>query len=64
MSSSGPRLRYRTAADVRAIPNDQWEQWISGVEACPPTAFSAEASCQMTVRYVAAATRRRMEARR
>ena len=60
MSSTGPR--FRTPADVRAIPNDQWERWISGVEACPPTAFSAEAGCQMTVRHLVKATLRRMDA--
>ena len=23
-------LRYRTPADVRAIPNEQWEEWLRG----------------------------------
>lgn len=61
MSSTGPRLRYRTAADVRAIPNQQWERWHrDGVNPLPM--FSAEASCQMALRYAMQAHVRRIEA--
>jgi len=56
-------LLYRTPADVRAIPNEQWERWLRGQEHVSPTAFSSEASCQMALRYVAKAHQRRIEAR-
>lgn len=62
MSSTG--LKYRTPDEIRAIPNDQWERWLNGLEYVAPTAFSSEAKCQMTLRYVVKATRRRMDARK
>ena len=57
MSSTGPR--FRTAEDVRAIPNDQWEAWILGRD-IPWRQFSAERNCQTVLRSVLRATARRM----
>ena len=59
MSSTGPRLRYRTPADIRAIPNGQWEQWVLARDV-PWGAFSAERGCQTVLRLVLRATARRM----
>lgn len=60
MSDTGPRLTYRTPADVRAIPNAQWERWHrDGTNPLP--AFSAEASCQMALRYAMQGHARRIE---
>lgn len=58
MSSNG--LRYRTPADVRAIPNEQWEEWLHG-ETLPFPAFSAAREVQTTLRTLIKATRRRTE---
>lgn len=52
MSVTGPRLRYRTPDDVRAIPNDQWERWICA-RAIPYLEFAAEKRCQQTMRSCA-----------
>ena len=57
MSSTG--LMFRTAADVRAIPNQQWERWIE-TESVPFRAFASERRCQQVLRHVVKATRRRM----
>lgn len=62
MSSSGRRLRYRTPADVRAIPNGQWERWVLEHESFPFSGFSAERAVQKTVRTIFAATSRRVKA--
>lgn len=60
MSSTGPR--FRTPADVRAIPNDQWERWLrdNGV---PFGAFAATFETQKTMRTLIEATRRRIVAK-
>jgi hypothetical protein len=63
MSSTGPRLRYRTAADVRAIPNEQWESWARGDEPFPGVAFSADRWAQRTLREILSATERRLNTR-
>lgn len=56
-----PQRRYRTPAEIRAIPNEQWEAWIRG-NSLPFTAFSASAECQKTLQTIVAATVRRMKA--
>lgn len=61
MSSTGPRFRYRTPADIRSIPNERWEDWLR-TGTLPFQSFLAERSCQMTLRWIVKATRRRMEA--
>lgn len=59
------RLRYRTAIEVRAIPNEQWEQWLATE---PPTvpfpSFAAIAEVQGCMSTIIAATKRRIEAQR
>ena len=53
------RVRYRTAADVRAIPNLQWAEWLrSGT--VPFNEFSPERGCQMAMRTLINAHARRM----
>ena len=61
LSDLSPSKRYRTPAEIRAIPNGQWETWIRGNN-LPFTSFSAAADCQKTLRYVLKATLRRMKA--
>ena len=61
LSDLTPQRRYRTPAEIRAIPNQQWETWIRGNN-LPFTAFSAEAACQKTLQTIIAATLRRMKA--
>lgn len=56
-----PQRRYRTPAEIRAIPNQQWEAWIRGNN-LPFAAFSAAADCQQTLRAILNATLRRMKA--
>lgn len=56
-----PGLRYRTAAEIRAIPNGQWEQWLRA-GTLPFAAFSASAECQKVLRAVLKATQRRLKA--
>lgn len=58
MSSTG--LRFRTPADVRAIPNAQWERWHRE-NVNPLPWFSAERRCQMALRYTMQAHVRRIE---
>lgn len=60
LSDLSPSKRYRTPAEVRAIPNAQWEAWIDGNN-LPFTAFSASADCQEVLRTIIKATLRRME---
>ena len=59
MSGTGPRLRYRTPADIRAIPNERWEDWLR-TGTLPFQVFPAERSCQLTLRWIVKATRRRV----
>jgi len=54
-------ITYRTPADVRAIPNRQWEEWLRE-DAVPFRAFAPAAHCQMALRHVLKATQRRMAA--
>lgn len=53
-------MRYRTPADVRAIPNAQWERWVRGYESFPFSEFSSEWSVQKTVTTILDATERRL----
>ncbi len=59
MSSTG--LLYRTPADVRAIPNAQWERGHRD-RFNPLPMFSAERRCQMALRYTMQAHVRRIAA--
>lgn len=60
MSSTGQR--FRTPADVRAIPNAQWERWhADGTNPFP--LFSADQLTQRCLRHVVKAHLRRIEAR-
>ena len=61
LSDLSPAARYRTPAEIRAIPNEQWEAWIHGNN-LPFTSFSAAAGCQECLRTIVKATVRRMEA--
>lgn len=58
-SSTGQPPKYVTPAEVRAIPNEQWEEWI-GRGYFPITEF--DPSCLKTAATILSATRRRMEA--
>ena len=62
LSDLSPSKRYRTPAEIRAIPNGQWESWIRGNN-LPFTSFSAAADCQECLRTIVKATLRRMDAR-
>ena len=56
-------LRYRTAEQVRAIPNEFWEQWLGTEPVSVPFAqFAATAEVQTCLKHVLNATKRRMEA--
>lgn len=57
MSSTGPT--FRTPADVRAVPNEQWEQWLR-TDAVPFRAFACERWTQRALREVVNATGRRL----
>lgn len=60
VSSTG--LLYRTQADVRAIPNAQWERWhLEGTN--PLSRFSADARTQLCLRHTLKAHARRIGAR-
>lgn len=59
MSSTGPRIIYRTPDDVRAIPNETWERWIAA-RSIPWAAFAAESRTQRTMRWTLHCTARRM----
>ena len=51
--------RYRTANDVRNIPNEQWEHWHhEDVNPCPW--FYPTSEVQMALRYVMQAHLRRI----
>lgn len=54
-----PGLRYRTPAEIRAIPNAQWERWLA-TDGVPWLSFAASADCQMALRYVLKAHMRRI----
>lgn len=56
MNRTGPT--FRTPADVRAIPNATWDEWLSA-DAVPWTAFSPERWTQRTLREIVKATGRR-----
>ena len=58
MSSTG--LRFRTAADVRAIPNEQWEEWLRTLSV-PVYAFTTS-EARLTALHIVRATTRRMRA--
>lgn len=57
MNGSGPR--FRTLADLRAIPHDQWEDWIL-TDTVPWVAFSAERRVQQMVRFLLKVAARRI----
>jgi len=59
LSDLSPSKRYRTPAEVRAIPNEQWETWIRGNN-LPFTSFSAASDCQECLRTIVKATLRRL----
>ena len=60
-SSTGPR--FRTPADVRAIPNERWEEWLR-TDTLPFPAFYPTRGVQTVLRTVIRATRRRTDAAR
>lgn len=60
---SDTRQLFRTPADVRAIPNAQWEAWIRD-EHIPWDEFSTVGDVLMAARAILKATRRRMDAQR
>lgn len=59
MSSTG--LRFRTPADVRAIPSSQWEEWIRA-KVIPWEQFAPDVYA--VGHTIAKATLRRMDATR
>lgn len=61
LSDLSPSKRYRTPAEIRSIPNEQWETWLRGNN-LPFTSFSAAADCQEVLRTIVRATLKRMEA--
>lgn len=61
MKRNGSGLTYRTLADVRAIPNEQWGHWFTaGTNPLP--LFSPDRHTQMCLRHVLKAHARRIEA--
>jgi hypothetical protein len=55
-----PSIRYWTPADVRAIPNELWEQWHrDGINPCPW--FAARGDTQMAMGYAMQAHRQRIK---
>lgn len=56
---TGPQIIYRTPAEVRAIPNAQWEDWLK-TDSIPWSAFSSERWTQKALHYARAAHQRRM----
>lgn len=55
-----PRVKYRTPADVRAIPNEQFERWVLGYDSFPFSEFSAALDVQDTLGFILDATCRRL----
>lgn len=55
-----PSIRYRTPADVRAIPNQQFDRWVLGYESFPFSEFSAAGDVQETLGAVIDAACRRV----
>ena len=55
-----PSIKYRTPAEVRAIPNQQWERWVLGYESYPFSDFSAAGDVQETVGAIIDAICRRV----
>ena len=53
------RVRYRTAAEIRAITNLQWAEWLRA-GTVPFQEFSAERDCQTVLRNLIAAHGRRL----
>ena len=52
---------YRTPAEVRAIPQTQWEEWARNGGASPDL-FSPDDGCLQTADAILRATRRRLDA--
>lgn len=52
-------MRYRTADDVRAIPNLQWAEWLRA-GTLPFQEFSSERDCQTVLRHLIVAHGRRL----
>jgi len=59
MSGTGPR--FRTPADVRAIPNEQWDAWFIACD-FPWGDFSPERTVQIAFKHVRRAQARRVMA--
>jgi len=55
---SGTGLMYRTPADVREIPNGQWDSWLRD-GTVPWAAFAASAEVQMVLKWCIKAARGR-----
>jgi len=52
-------VKYRTVADLREIPHEQWERWIL-TDSVPWAEFSAERRCQRMTRYLLAQAAKRI----
>lgn len=57
-SSTAPRLRYRSALEVRSIPNGLWDKWLAN-DAVPWATFAATPDVQRTLRHVSRSAVRR-----
>lgn len=60
MNRTGPRIRYWTPADVRAISNEQWVEWGVNI---PWIAFAATLDVQRVLYYIRRATWWRVQPR-
>lgn len=56
-----PSVKYRTAAEVRAIPAAQWERWVRGYDSFAGLDFSSSFEVQKTLRTILDATARRLK---
>lgn len=63
MSSTGQPPKYLTPADVRAIPNAQWEIWVQDKH-IPWDLFAPDENVYGVAFNIAKATIRRMDAAR
>lgn len=55
-----PSVKYRTPAEVRAIPNEQWDRWVLGYDSFSGLEFSAASDVQETLGFILDATCRRL----
>jgi hypothetical protein len=58
-----PSVKYRTAAEVRAIPAGQWERWVRGYDSFSGIEFASSFEVQKTLRTILKATKRRLGVR-